>query len=373
MLKILIISNKNQTYPSIRYRLIYPLDIMKEELGIQYDLVSFFSQQTSRILNSNKQFLKLIYSLIDSMKFCVKFFRAVFQYDVVIVKNYLIPIGGGGIEKVFYWLLRKKLIIYDIDDGIYLNQTRYQNKMFSYLRNADKKVEFWAKKVDNIFVSNMLIMQDMIERYNIDKDNFIQFLSCPYKKQYFSRSDDIYDEKASREQIRIIWLGSPHTQDELKIFEQYIALLPSYLPNAKIILMGASEEFVLFRHLRHVEFIEWSQENEYKEMRKAHFGLNPLNDSDFQRRKSAFKVIQYYRAGIIPIVSNVGINKALIEKYGGFCCDKDDNYMEINDFMIHMNELGIEENVKLYKKTMHLSVEDNRKIIQQTIFKKNNL
>lgn len=228
------------------------------------------------------------------------------------------------------------------------------------MRRNDQKVGYWLKKADCIIISNDVIYNDLQHMYGLDKGKCVFYLSAPFQKQYFDSSNCVALAKKKSE-VRIIWLGSPFTQDNLQIVKEFIEQVPQYIPNAHIILMGCSKQFNLFRSLSHVEFVEWSEENEKQEMCLAHFGLNPLINDKFQKRKSAFKVIQYYRAGIMPIVSDVGINKALIQKYGGYCSS---DFRDIKDIVHFMNMSLLEynaESVQMYNKTQELSVEENAK------------
>ena len=365
MKSIVLFSNASEKSPSIRYRMLYPLEQLKKNLKLEYQYVSFFSQKTESILSSTNQVKKILFALLDVLKFLVKITK-VSKHSNIIIKNYIFPFGGGEIEKIFLSCFSPRQIYYDIDDAIYLNQTRKQNEIFRKFRNSSSKVQFWVKKADKIFVSNEIIIKDLMELYAIPKERFVEFLSCPYKNQYFNKSNEISKYKINDE-IRILWLGSPHTQNNLYIFDEFFKKVPKYIPNVKVILMGTSDDFSKYDQLKHIEVIEWTLENEREEMRKAHFGLNPLINEDFEKRKSAFKVIQYYRAGIIPIVSDVGINDNLICKYGGFCYKESDTYLSICRFISKMRENYLDISISLYENTEELSMERNAEIINREI------
>ena len=106
--------------------------------------------------------------------------------------------------------------------------------------------------------------------------------------------------------------------------------------------------------LKNVIKVKWSKETEKKYMRISHYGLNPVSNDLFASRKSAFKVIQYYRAGIIPIVSDVGINKGLIKEYGGFVIKNMSNF--IFDKIIP-NGINLSKNINIYENSFNLSIE----------------
>lgn len=365
MKNILVISAVNEKSPALRYRLIYTLDLLHNEKKVNYEILSFYAKDTDEVMNGNKLILKVLYMLRDLVRFMYKLTTIKVKYDVVIVKNYVFPIGGAGLEKIVRKKFDKCKFFYDIDDGIYLNKTRKQNSVFNRFRNAFEKVKFWSIECEKLMLSNEIIFKDLNEMIGIDKDKVIEFLSCPFEKQYFENYSEMVTHK-EKECVNFIWLGSPHTQDNLLQCESFIMRLPEIVKNAKLFIIGAHKGFEHFRNLEYVEYVEWSMENERKYMRKSHVGLNPLVDDEFEKRKSAFKAIQYYRAGIVPIVSNVGINKRLVEQYGGYCSEKFDivemdNY--INGVMSNYNEICC----NIYNITKELTVETNKEIIENAL------
>jgi hypothetical protein len=366
MKTILLLSNADISSPAIRYRLIYTLNLLKEEEKVKYDYLHFYSNKSTKAMDSGRQLQKLIYILIDLLNFIWKIIFLRKKYDVIIVKSYIFPFLGRFPEEVVFKSLKCKRLIYDIDDAIYLNKTRSQNKLFGKFRDASSKVKFWAMRAEKITISNKIIQNDLINLYNTDKSKFIEFLSSPYRNQYFSNEDELETAK-DYEEIRFIWLGSPHTQNNLILCENFIRRLPSLIRNTKVYIIGVSKDFSMFNGLKHVEYIDWNPKNEEKYMKASHYGLNPLKSDEFELRKSAFKVIQYYRAGIIPIVSDVGINKDLIDTFGGYCTD-DFNESKLEQYLMEtLSEFkGISK--KMYNHTDTLSVEVNKEKVENAIF-----
>lgn len=365
--KVLVISNTSSNSPAVRYRLLYPLEKLQDESVISYKYLHFYSKRTEKVLNTNNQIKKIIYSLADLICFFFKISTIInSRYDCIIIKNYIFPFGGKLPEKIIQSFFKTSKILYDIDDAIYLNKTRKENLIFSRLRNAYQKIDFWTHVATNIFVSNDIIREDLNNFFKIPGNKCIQFLSCPYENQYFQKCTEISLFKKNNETI-FIWLGSPHTQNNLQIFANFIVDLPKYIKNAKVIIIGATAGFSLFKNLKHVSYEEWSEQNELKYMRLAKFGLNPLSNNIFEKKKSAFKVIQYYRAGIIPIVSDVGINKDLITKYGGYCLNSEKNNSEVYDFILNSLQNYDQISMDIYESTKMLSVEQNKVVIKNVL------
>lgn len=365
MKKVLVVSAVNEKSPALRYRLIYTLDIMKSEKEIEYEVLSFYAKDTDAIMDGDKLLLKVAYMFRDLIKFLYKLISLKDKYDIIIVKNYVFPVGGVGIEKLIRKKFRGCRVFYDIDDGIYLNRTRKQNSIFNKFRNACEKVKYWSYESEKVMLSNEIIFKDLNEMFELGSSKVVEFLSCPYENQYFNDYDELIRSK-DLSNTNFIWLGSPHTQENLIQCEEFISLLPKIVNNPKVYIIGAHKNFRAFRELEHVEFVDWSMENERKYMRMAHIGLNPLVDDEFERRKSAFKAIQYYRAGVIPIVSNVGINKRLVETYGGYCTEKFE-ISEMKEYLENILSNYEEVSRKIYENTKELTVEANKEKIKNAI------
>lgn len=367
MKKILLLSNVNIKSPAVRYRMIYTLDELVKENKISYEFKHFYSERTSKAMDGKNQFAKIIYVILDIFKFITEIKAKKENYHAVIVKNYVFPFGGANFERKLLSSLSYNNIFYDIDDAIYLNKSRAQNKLFSKFRNAAEKVEFWSKVANKVFVSNKIIKQDLKDLFEINEEKFNEFLSCPYRNQYFSKKEEVLKSK-SFDAVNFIWLGSPHTQVNLSMCLDFIKELPKVVNNPRVIMMGCTKDFELFKGLDYVELVEWSEANELKHMREAHFGLNPLYNDEFELRKSAFKVIQYYRAGIIPIVSDVGINQEITNTYGGYCTTSFKMDGDLKVFIEDSLKKFKETSLNIYNKSTVLSVESNKEIIENAIF-----
>lgn len=365
MKKILILSLLNEKSPALRYRVIYPLQLLESEKKVVYDKLFFYSDRTTEIMNTNKTIKKIIYVLIDLLKYLYKFIRLSKNYDTIIIKSYIFPFGNEVIEKLIYNKYMDKEIIYDIDDAIYMNETREQNKSVKRFRNATKKVEFWYRYSDILMVSNNIILDDLKKLFSYEPNKIVKFLTCPRLNQYFRDDKELVNNKA-QESLNFIWLGSPHTQNNLKLIDGFIKKLKLKLnnKNIKVFIIGTDQNFNLFKDIEYVKFIDWTPENENKYMKIAHIGLNPLYNNEFEIRKSAFKVIQYYRAGIVPIVSNVGINKELVGEFGGLCVN---DFLDDEIFNYINNIIENDEATEIYSKTKRLTLESNKEKIFNVI------
>ena len=365
MKKILVLSNVGMLSAAFRYRIYNTLSILTQAGYINADVLCLYSNSTMRILNGRKQVLKFVRVCYDIAVFIIRLYKLrKNKYDAVIVKTNIFPILGAGIEKVASMLVNSNKWIYDIDDAVYFNFSREENAIFAKARDLKSKVGFWLIKADEIMLSNKIIYCDLQRLYDLKEEKVTFFLSSPYCNQYFSDGEDINVEKKEN---RIIWLGSPHTQSELFLLKEFVNEIKKRINDVEIILMGCEKNFSFFQDKSYVKVVEWSLENERREMRRASFGLNPLRNDMFQKRKSAFKVIQYYRAGVIPIVSNVGINRDLINEYGGYVTESFDDIEKIIKFMDNVKINISEYRLNMFCKSAGLSTENNACIIRELL------
>ena len=74
--------------------------------------------------------------------------------------------------------------------------------------------------------------------------------------------------------------------------------------------------------------VNWSNDTEHALLHSCQLGIMPLDDSPFARGKSAFKLIQYLRAGIPSIASAVGENtRVVVENKTGFCASTAEEWL----------------------------------------------
>lgn len=227
-------------------------------------------------------------------------------------------------ENLYRWLNIK--IIFDLDDALFINKINHNH---TFKIDKAKRVKKIIKRVDLIISGNSWLRNKALElgakrSVHIEIAETVQFKKSknPPKK---------------KEDVNILWLGSPTTTKYLKLIETPLMRIQKKF-NSNIFLVGADENY---QFLFDSEIINWSQENENKFLEKCNIGIMPLPSEEWSKGKCGGKARTYMASGIVPVVSKIGYNMDLIEeKKSGFLCEyEDDWYHKINFLFENITEI----------------------------------
>lgn len=128
--------------------------------------------------------------------------------------------------------------------------------------------------------------------------------------------------------IRLIWIGTSYNIPLLSNIVpqlEYAAITIKEKENRCLSITVVCDKPLNSRtkHLRIIN-IPWSRITAIEELKNAHIGIMPLPDSEFNRGKGGFKLVQYMAMALPCIGSDVGFNNKVIDSSCGFLL-KDDN------------------------------------------------
>lgn len=152
--------------------------------------------------------------------------------------------------------------------------------------------------------------------------------------------------------VRIVYTGGPSHVDDVAHLKYGIGRTITQLGD-KVTMHTYGhpwqEELGLGKAVN-VQFRPWTFDfPQYQTSLAAYdIGIAPLKDTRFNRSKSAIKVYEYWAAGIVPIVSDVGPYVAAIEDgVDGFLCRTDNDWrraimdlVENPDLLMQMRDAG---------------------------------
>lgn len=124
----------------------------------------------------------------------------------------------------------------------------------------------------------------------------------------------IVNRSIAEEPSIIGWIGTAGNYRYLEMIEPALSKVLACHPNTR--LQVVSNQFPAFlEHLgEQLDFRLWRPGIENSLLPKLSIGLMPLEDSEWERGKCAFKMLQYMAAGVPVVVSPVGVNKIILDK-----------------------------------------------------------
>ena len=254
---------------------------------------------------------KYAVAILAMYLFCV--IRRVFQIlflasnsDVILIQKGMFPYLP--INFIRFFKKKKIRVVFDVDDAIYCNKHDYSREI--------------SKKSDAVICGNKTLY-DFYSQYNSNCSIIPTTDDTRKYKQYWK---DTYDAKI------IGWIGSSATIDNLemikkplhRLFDKYNDLVFVYISDEKIDF-GIDEE--------RVRFVKWSKENYLQEISNFSVGIMPLFDSEINRGKCGFKLIQYLSMRKPVVGSPVGVNKKIISNYGECASTEDDWYKSLEEIL----------------------------------------
>lgn len=200
-------------------------------------------------------------------------------------------------------------IVYDIDDAIFhmydchrkgFVRSLLKNKLRSLMRNSA------------VCLCGNAYLREYVEESGgraivvptvVDTDIF--------------RPTTVFDHRT----LTIGWIGSPSTW-------RYVEpMLPALMPQlaalgARFRVVGAGPAAL---GIEGIDAIDWSEEDEVRELQCMDIGLMPVPDDPWGRGKCGYKLIQYMACGIPSIASPIGVNSVIIDhgKDGFLALDND--------------------------------------------------
>lgn len=307
-----------------------------EKAGMQITVKPFFDndylqdfykgkKNTSTVLRS---YLRRFFVLFSILK-----------YDNVVIEKEIFPF----LPAVAEWMLKLFGIRYivDYDDAIFHNYDQSSNpvikkllgnKIAKVMRNSVTVVagnQYLADYARNAGAEKIEIIPTVIdiERYP-SKNNLSDLTLLPnvilsgVEGKAEERNDSNDDQK-----FIVGWIGTKTTfENHLLPCREWIKELQNQDSNIHFHIVGITEDMNLGKN---VKYIPWTEETEVSEILKMDVGIMPLQDSDWEKGKCAYKLIQYAACGVPGVASDVGMNKEVcIDNVTGFIAESDESWID---------------------------------------------
>ena len=237
----------------------------------------------------------------------LKLFGSASAFDVVFLHKKRLSL----LERFF---LRKnaKKIIYDFDDAVMFdpaNPQKPHGKKF-------KKFAATVKMADKIIAGNSYLA-DFAKKIN----NNTVVLPTGLDISEYEVEKNRLDGK-----IRLVWIGTGSNLIYLKQISETLEQIGSGYK--EVVLRIICNEFFDLANMP-VEKIQWSLENQVRNLVNSDIGLAPLPDDNFTKGKCGFKILQYAAASLPVVASPVGVNAELVrDGINGFIAENSQQWSD---------------------------------------------
>jgi glycosyltransferase involved in cell wall biosynthesis len=298
--------------------------------GIELHYAPFETERLQQILYKSGYHLSKV---IEMMKGVFNRFGALNkleEYDAVFVYREAALFGPAFFEKI---IARRKPIIYQLDDPLFMPYKSPSNGYLSYLKFFGKIKEII--RVSKVVIANSSHIRDYALQFN---RNVRQIPSIVDTAKFFYQpvSDD-------SKRVCIGWSGSPTTLKNIQLIEAPLQEI-SLKDFCDIHFIGGTAF-----DLKNVNYTsqKWSGETEVEDLRKMDIGLVPLPENSWNRYKFIMKTAQYMALGIVPVGTPMASNTEVI-RHGenGFLAGTDKEWVEYLTILVNDSKLRNEMSLR---------------------------
>ncbi|MBI2993839.1 MAG: glycosyltransferase family 4 protein [Gammaproteobacteria bacterium] len=226
----------------------------------------------------------------------LKALRSTAGYDLVWIDKELLPWLPFAVEQHFF--PRGVRTILDMDDAIFV---RYMEHRSAFVRR---------------FLSGKFARLLQLPAHVIAGSAFL----CDYARSQGARQVHYVPSVVDLEKypapgartpggpLVIGWIGSPSTQHYLHGIRDCLARV-GRAGGVKLLAIGARG---LHELPLEVELRSWSEETEAADLRDCDIGIMPLADSNWERGKCGYKLVQYMACGLPVVATAIGANNSIV-------------------------------------------------------------
>jgi glycosyltransferase involved in cell wall biosynthesis len=239
------------------------------------------------------------------------------EFDAVFVYREAALLGPAFLEKR---IAKKKPIIYQLDDPLFVPYRSPSNGYLSYLKFFGKIKEII--RISKVVMVNSTHIREFAAEFN---SNIWQVPSIVDTDKFKFRP------RPEMHRVCVGWSGSPTTIKNIRMIERPLQAL-SKANNCDIRFIGG-EDF----GLEAVDYTaqKWCGDTEVEDLRKLDIGLVPLPPNAWNKYKFIMKTAQYMALGIVPVGTPMASNTEVIDHgVNGFLASNDEEWLELINTLI---------------------------------------
>jgi len=218
------------------------------------------------------------------------------SYDLLWIEKELFPGAPALVERLLS--LGPVPYVVDYDDATFHRYDRAANPLFRHL---------WPRKIDVVMRRAALVIagnQYLADHARAAGAGRVEILPTVVDPSRYPL------RPAAAEPFTIGWMGTPVTQRYLTPVAGALAeVCPA---GGRVRLVGAATVPAGLGGAV-CELRPWSEEREAQEILEFDVGIMPLDDTEWERGKCGYKLLQYMAAGRPVVASPVGVNPEIVE------------------------------------------------------------
>lgn len=231
--------------------------------------------------------------------------------DLAVVEKELLPYLPAALERNAF--REAPHILLDYDDAIFANYQHHPNPVLRMvLRNKISQLMGWADGV----IGGSRYLCDYASQYA----RKVWFVPTTVDVSRYQLHEHDHDGL-----ITIGWIGTPWSARYLPVIHSALRSVAQEV-SLRFLVVGADSPF---GDEIPSQSLPWSEDREAELVRWMDIGVMPLVDSPFERGKCGLKLLQYMACGVVPVASDVGGNKDIINHgVDGFICRCEEEWIE---------------------------------------------
>jgi len=297
-------------------------DILKPE-GIELVYAPFETDRLREILHQNGNSTTKIFEMMRGYAKRLKLLQNLDEYDAIFVYREAALLGPAFLEKM---AARKKPIIYQLDDPLFMPYKSPSNGYLSYLKFFGKIKEII--RISKVVMVNSSHIREYAEQFN---QNIWQIPSIVDTRKFIYEPFSAYLKR-----VCVGWSGSPTTLKNIKLVEKPLVRL-SEKDICDIHFIGGTDF-----DLESVKYTaqKWNGATEVEDLRRLQIGLVPLPENEWNKRKFIMKTVQYMALGIVPVGTPMASNIEVIQHgENGFLAETNDEWVEYLTILVEDSKL----------------------------------
>lgn len=299
-----------------------------KENGYSITMSSFLDNRTWELVYKPGNYIaKITGTLRGHLRRIRDIFR-IHNYDLVYIHQWVTPLGTSLFERL-YRMLSKKLV-YDIEDNVLMEKNNDINPFVKTLKSVGK-TEHLIKTADHVITSSPFLNDHCL---GINNQKSCTYISSSIDTDRFLPTNSYSNDH----KIVIGWTGTFSSKVYLDLLQNVFIELSKRCEFRLRVIGNFEYEFPEID----LEVIQWTKENEVKDMQGIDIGVYPLFQNEWVLGKSGLKAIQYMAFGLPAVATNVGTTPMIIQHLENGCLAKtEDDWVNILETLINDPELRL--------------------------------